>query len=167
MVENKLEDSTELINTIIGKKCLRSRKESLCFRPGSDFTVEELNEISAGGLGPIYDHMEEDTVGINTNEVVTIQKIITDHYKKVILEVKNDQKKLQEISSIGLFSDGDRDNSGYDLMADLEDIHNVLFAHDIPYEGTANLGSSSLSELLRNGSELPPSLPSTPPSGNS
>jgi hypothetical protein len=121
-----------------------------------------LDEVAGGGVRPIYDHMDEGTLGINTDQMVAVRKIITGIYAKVLGEVKNDQKKLQQISSIGLFSDGSRDNSSYDLMADLEDIHNVLFAHDIPYEGTANLGSSSLAELLRNGSQLRVSLPSVP-----
>ncbi len=79
-----------------------------------------------------------------------IRSIIMEHYKKLQTEVNDEQKKLQSVGSIGLFSDGNRDNSSYDLMVDLENIHNVIFARDIPYNGTDNMGASSVANLLAN-----------------
>lgn len=73
----------------------------------------------------------------------------------------DEQKKLQSVGSIGLFTDGNKDNSSYDLMVDLENIHSVLFAKDIPYNGTDNMGASSVANLLANVYDHP-FLPLTP-----
>ena len=54
------------------------------------------------------------------------------------------------------------DNSSYDLMTDLENIHNVLFARDIPYDGTENMGASSLRDFLDNMYDHPFSLSDAP-----
>lgn len=70
------------------------------------------------------------------------------YYKTLVENVTYDQQKLQSIGSIGLFTDGNKDNSSHDLMNDLEDIHAVIFAKDIPYNGTENKGASSIASLL-------------------
>jgi hypothetical protein len=64
--------------------------------------------------------------------------------------VTYEQGKLQSVGSIGLFSDGNKDNSSYDLMVDLENIHRIIFAKDIAYNGTSNMGASSIANLLNN-----------------
>lgn len=79
-----------------------------------------------------------------------MQGIIVKYYQELQSSVAYDQGKLQSVGSIGLFTDGNRDNSSYDLMVDLENIHSVIFAKDIPYNGTANLGASSVENLLAN-----------------
>ena len=79
-----------------------------------------------------------------------IRGIISEHYEDLLSQVTDEQKKLQSVGSIGLFTDGNKDNSSYDLMVDLENIHAVLFAKEIPYNGTDNMGASSLANLLAN-----------------
>ena len=76
--------------------------------------------------------------------------IIMKHYQELLSNVTYEYSKLQSVGSIGLFNDGNRDNSSYDLMVDLENIHNVIFARDIPYNGTENMGASSVANLLAN-----------------
>lgn len=34
-------------------------------------------------------------------------------------------------------------------MYDLEQIHNVIFAQEIPYNGTANMGDSAIANILQ------------------
>lgn len=94
--------------------------------------------------------MNSGSIGIDTEQAVRIRGLISEHYKKLSANITDEQKKLQEIGSIGLFTDGNKDNSSYDLMVDLQDVHNVIFAHDIPYNGTANMGASSVANLLAN-----------------
>lgn len=113
-----------------------------------DFTLSELDEISAGGLGAIYTHMNPKNIGIDTERAVRIRGIVLKYYTELQKNVTYDQKKLQSVGSIGLFTDGNKDNSSYDLMTDLENIHNVIFAKDIPYNGTSNMGASSVANLL-------------------
>lgn len=94
--------------------------------------------------------MNPTNVGIDTERAVRIRLIIVEHYNELQKSVNDEQKKLQSVGSIGLFSDGNKDNSSYDLMVDLENIHNILFAKDIPYNGTDNMGASSVGKLLAN-----------------
>lgn len=90
-----------------------------------------------------------------TEQAVRMGGIITEHYKDLQSQVNEEQKKLQSVGSIGLFTDGNKDNSSYDLMVDLENIHSVLFAKDIPYNGTDNMGASSVANLLSNAYDHP------------
>lgn len=115
-----------------------------------DFTVSELDEVSGGSVGVIYAHMNKDNANIDTERAVRIRGIVLEHYGDLQSQVTEEQRKLQSIGSIGLFSDGNKDNSSYDLMVDLENIHSVLFAKEIPYNGTDNMGASALANLIGN-----------------
>jgi hypothetical protein len=94
--------------------------------------------------------MNPESVGMNTELAVRIRSTATRYYKMLQQDVALEQKKLQSIGSIGLFTDGNKDNSSYDLMVDLENIHSVIFAHEIPYSGTENMGAQSVANLLAN-----------------
>ncbi len=151
MIESRLKDSALLFNGIVGMICTGKNKEKIfCFKDRIDFTASELEDIVGGGLGAIYTHMNPESIGIDTEQAVRIRGLISEYYKTLYAAVTYEQKKLQEVGSIGLFTDGNKDNSSYDLMVDLQDIHNVIFAHDIPYNGTANMGASSVTNLLAN-----------------
>lgn len=113
-----------------------------------DFTASELDQVSGGDLGPMYTHMDPDSIGLDTEQTVRIRGIIVGHYKDLQTSVTDEQRKLQSVGSIGLFTDGNKDNSNYDLMVDLENIHNVIFSKEIPYNGTDNMGASSVANLL-------------------
>lgn len=123
---------------------------SLCLRSGADFTVSELDDITGGGVGAIYTHLNQKVDGVSTDQMTRMSGIITEHYQDLQSQVTEEQQKLQSVGSIGLFADGNKDNSSYDLMVDLQNIHAVLFAKDIPYNGTDNMGAPSLANLLGN-----------------
>ena len=106
--------------------------------------------------------MNPENAGIDTELAVRIRGILMEHYTDIRKQVDLEQKKLHSVGSIGLFTDGNEDNSSYDLMTDLENIHNVLFARDIPYDGTENMGASSLRDFLDNMYDHPFSLSDAP-----
>lgn len=122
----------------------------LCLEPGLDFTASELGDVAQGSLGPIYTHLKRESRPLDTDQMNRIRGILMEHYQRVQKEVAYEQGKLQSMGSIGLFSDGNKDNSSYDLMVDLENIHSVIFAKDIPYNGTDNMGAVSVANLLAN-----------------
>lgn len=101
-------------------------------------------------MGPIYTHLDQGIEDIGTDQLARVRGIVTEHYQDLLSQVADEQRKLQSIGSIGLFTDGNKDNSSYDLMVDLENIHAVLFAKDIPYNGSDNMAASSLSNILGN-----------------
>ncbi|OIP54948.1 hypothetical protein AUK10_00235 [Candidatus Gracilibacteria bacterium CG2_30_37_12] len=152
LIENRLKGVTDnKINKLVGKICADKDKNKIdCFRAGVDFTTSELDDIVGGALGPIYTHMVPENNGLNVEQIVRIRGIIVEHYQEIQNSVTYEQKKLQSVGSIGLFSDGNKDNSSYDLMVDLENIHRIIFAKDIAYNGTSNMGASSIANLLNN-----------------
>lgn len=78
--------------------------------------------------------MMEGAENMNTDQITQVREIIKIYYQKKKETIDDQQKKLQEIGSIGLFSDGNKENSGYDLMVDLENIHRVIFSGEYTYE---------------------------------
>lgn len=54
-------------------------------------------------------------------------------------------KVISEIARLGIYSDGDDDNSPFDLITDLQNINNIIFSKEIPYLGT---NSNSLFSCL-------------------
>lgn len=95
-----------------------------------------------GDVGPIYTHLDPSNSALTTDDAARIRGIMSEYNKDLISQVTDEQKKLQSVGSIGLFTDGNKDNSSYDLMVDLENIHSVLFTKDIPYNGTENMGAA-------------------------
>ncbi|MDP2103352.1 MAG: hypothetical protein Q8K26_00330 [Candidatus Gracilibacteria bacterium] len=144
LIGKRLEGSAKKINELIGKMC----GGEYCLRDIPDFTAVELDNIAAGGVGDMVSHLDSG-IKIDTDLAMKIGNTIIKHYEKIQQEVSIEQQKLQTVGSIGLFTDGNTDNSSYDLMYDLEQIHNVIFAYEIPYGGTANIGDSAIANILQ------------------
>ncbi|MFZ4461004.1 MAG: hypothetical protein ACOYN2_00155 [Patescibacteria group bacterium] len=70
--------------------------------------------------------------------------MVSSDYTRIEYEVSKEQRTLSKLGSVGLYTDGNIDNSSYDLMYDLERIHDIIFSRDIAYNGRAN---SSLADL--------------------
>lgn len=115
-----------------------------------DFTTSELDSMVGGDIGAIYTHLNPKVGSLDTGLAVQIRSSVAEYYQDLQKSVAYDQDRLQSVGSIGLFTDGNRDNSSYDLMIDLENIHSVIFAKEIPYNGTYNMGASSANNLAAN-----------------
>lgn len=109
-----------------------------------------MDDIAGGGVGALYTHLNSGADNVTTDQMTRMRGIITEHYQDLQAQVADEQQKLQSIGSIGLFTDGNKDNSSYDLMVDLENIHAVLFSKDIPYNGTDNMGAAAVANLIGN-----------------
>lgn len=49
---------------------------------------------------------------------------------------------------MGIYTDGSLKNSSFDLMKDLETIHQIIFSKDIPYVGTPNSSAQSVNNFF-------------------
>lgn len=56
--------------------------------------------------------------------------------------------RIQKISSVGLYTDGDTTNSDYDIITDIDKIDKILFSEPLKYEGVKNTSSKALSQSL-------------------
>ncbi len=141
------------MNTAIKAECpIASEKEFL--QPGLDFTQTELSEISNGFVGPVFKKMTPGPNGktpdLSTDLTLCAQKVITRDYTNVRAEVTREQKTLSSIGGIGLYSDGSLENSSFDLMKDLERIHDIIFTKELPYSGSPNNSKNSVGALFAN-----------------
>lgn len=150
-LNKRLEGSANRINEMIGKKCISGTTPSYCLQDGYDFTESEMSLIEANEVGPLIAHFKEEfrkpaaSAESISNRIMPAMK---DFFGTARAETKNQIERMQSIGTIGLYSDGNTENSSFDLMEDIKQIHNVIFAADIEYKGTANMGSASVLDLL-------------------
>lgn len=69
-------------------------------------------------------------------------------YTELVAQKTNETDKLQKISAIGLYTDGNKDNSDYDIVGDIDRINGLLFSEDLKYNGVTNNSKSSLASYL-------------------
>lgn len=73
---------------------------------------------------------------------------LNNKYTELVAQKNNEADKLQKISSIGLYTDGNKDNSDYDIVNDIDKINGLLFSEDLKYNGAVNNSRSSLASYL-------------------
>jgi len=66
----------------------------------------------------------------NLNELISTIKLIDITYRQKADNISDD---IYKISSIGIYSDWDLNNSSFDLINDIEDIDKIIFTKEIPY----------------------------------
>lgn len=130
--DNSLADK---LNTYAQKKNI-----GLCFI--GNITLADLELVINGSIQTLNKICPDTLVNITT--VATYQKLI-----KEFQEEKKDiaDSKIQEItkiSNIGLYADGDRNNSSFDIVSDLEDIDTIIFTQDSEYNGEYIRGNSGI-----------------------
>lgn len=156
LIENELKWSAQKINNYIA-----SRDLSLVtyLDTSNDFTKSELDEIvNNWNVTFIYIHLVGSKRKItNTNEIKKLLDLITLWYRTQELETSNIQSSLVKIGSSWLYNDGNLENSGYDLMYDLEQIHNVIFSNKVYYNWQSNnLGLDFANSLVNWDNEISP-----------
>lgn len=124
-----------------------------------EFTQGELSQISQGIATPLFVHIllldsygKDPSKTISTDLFACIQKAVSDDYIRLEYEVGKEQRTLSKLGSIGLYTDGNIQNSSYDLMYDLERIHDIVFSRDIAYNGRPNSSLMDLRGLIGNSS---------------
>lgn len=100
--------------------------------PAKDFTLQELGAIEAGSVAPIGLRLAKGVVA-TSDEITKIAKEAAKFASALKAEAGEQTQALGRMGSMGIFADGSLDNSSYDLMKDLENIHDVIFAKDVPY----------------------------------
>ena len=93
---------------------------------------------------------------MTTDDFQALTACLSDQYGSLKAEIAKEQDAREKIASIGLYVDGDKSNSDYDIIYDIERINEIIFSTDIKYSGTKNVIKKSLASLLA-GNE-PPSL---------
>lgn len=144
MAEKRLPQATKKLNAMLGPICQNeSGAPSNCLNEGKPFTLAELNAIEAGEIGVIFKHVPPG-VRMSADQMKLLAQNIGNYAGKLKDEAASQTKMLGQTASMGLFADGSLENSSYDLMKDLENIHAVIFAKNVPYDGLPNDGAKSV-----------------------
>lgn len=77
-----------------------------------------------------------------------VQNVMKKDFQKIKSEAGREQKTLSSIGGMGIYSDGSLDNSSFDLVEDLERIHEIIFSRDIPYEGRPNMSAGAARDFF-------------------
>jgi hypothetical protein len=56
---------------------------------------------------------------------------------------------ISVVGNAGIYADGDKDNSDYDLLSDIERINTILFSNPEKYTGVKNTTKLSKNALAR------------------
>lgn len=136
------------LNKELGAMCHDAKgKESLCFSD-KEFSAEDMTAMSAGDTNVLQKHKKQWVV-FNTDDISEMSKRMEELWSDVQTETSEEQERMEKMGALGIYTDGSLKNSGYDLSADLENIHNIIFAKDIPYPGKDDiLGYESFASFI-------------------
>jgi hypothetical protein len=97
---------------------------------------------------------------VSTDQFHELVTCLAAEYKNLKKDVAKEQGARETVASIGLYADGDKSNSDYDIIYDIERINQIIFSTEIKYKGSKNISSKSLTSLL-SGNGPKPLLPSS------
>jgi hypothetical protein len=155
LAEKRIAGSSARIEEAIKKACGVKKK----LLPGRDFNYDELTRISRWDITPLTSELNAtqgglDTHNLESNTIVCIAAAVKEDFNKIRTEAGYERKTLSTLSKVGLYSDGSIDNSSFDLMYDLDKIHSIIFAKELPYNGTPNGSAGEFGKYITAGPRL-------------
>lgn len=87
-------------------------------------------------------------VQLSTVSESTLRQCLVEKYNNLQDDAYKDQRTLESVGNTGLYSDGDVQNSDYDILHDISRINGVLFKSKYEYKGTKNASAKALSDML-------------------
>ncbi len=151
LVEKRIPGSAKRMNETIKSQCDKVKNTDV-IETSNEFTASELSQISQGVSSPLYLHLKPQfkATGVATDLLECIQNVVGNDFANMQYESAKEQRTLEKLGSVGLYTDGNTDNSSFDLMYDLSRIHDILFSKDIPYNGKSNPTNGNLKAFLSN-----------------
>lgn len=108
-----------------------------CFISG-DLSATDIENVWAGNIGKLFEVMSDGCKDTLTG--VPLQVFINNYYNKTkaiddeAKRISEEQAEvISEIARIWIYSDGNDENSPFDLISDIQDIDNIIFSKEIPY----------------------------------
>lgn len=139
-ISNELKWSADNLNNflIINKAWCWEANSKPCFT-WTDFTIEEMHDITElQNVSRINSHLSEDNKTINIKQILNIQEKMSEWYLQKSKEILKKEQTLEFVWGMWLYSDWDVQNSGYDIIDDLDKIHKIIFSQETKYNWTAN-----------------------------
>ena len=152
MVQKRIPGNAKRLNERMGKICVGEATDMgppppvFCLDEGKDFTVAELSEIRGGNPAPLLSHLSKE-VQQGSDMVAQVSGEVSDYAGKLMEEASRQTQTLGRAASMGLYSDGSLENSSFDLMKDLDNVHAIIFSQNVPYEGQPVGGSTMVTNF--------------------
>jgi hypothetical protein len=134
-----------------GKKCIQA--ESLL--KNIPTTSAMLDDIENGNYALFTEKLLENIKSnpnawdsISTDTFQSLTQCIATEYKNLKRDTRKEIDARTTISYLGLYMDGDKNNSDYDIISDIEKINMIVFSQDLKYSGTPNQAGKWLSNFI-------------------
>jgi hypothetical protein len=88
-------------------------------------------------------------ISIQTDTLIQIGQCLIESYDTIVTESINEDMAISVVGNAGIYADGDKDNSDYDLLSDIERINTILFSNPEKYTGVKNTTKLSKNALAR------------------
>ncbi len=122
-------------------------------------TDEKILNYGSINYARLSEALRGKTLTIDTYQWLVI--CLQERYAGIVKQKGREIDRLQKISSVGLYTDGDTTNSDYDIITDINKIDKILFSEPLKYEGVKNTSSKALSQSLFLGVIPLPLIPET------
>lgn len=118
---------------------------------GGATTPQILSDIANGRYTTLISIINTNNKwGMSMDAFQELTSCLTNRYQWVESQSSKEQNNLEQLSSIGLYSDGDTSNSDYDIIADIDKINAIIFSTPEKYTGVKNNAKDALSKFLSN-----------------
>lgn len=97
---------------------------------------------------------EKNTLSTETFQNLTL--CLANRYRDLKSRNERENNTRINLSSLGLYMDGDTGNSDYDILSDIEKINSLIFSEALKYGGATNKSSKNFAEILAG--KIPPPL---------
>ena len=146
-MEKKLEGIGAQLN---GSTCPRATKD--CFDETKNFTVRDINLILSNQVKTLTPYFAEDfKKTITAGELSSLMHDTRAFFKTFVQESKDDIRGVEQVGSIGVYTDGSLGNSPFDLVYDLEQIKGVILTNKKKYGGLKNTTAEEFTNSIRGG----------------
>ncbi len=105
-----------------------------------DIAPSQIEAIYQWNISILYDRISDtckNSSGVIENSTLTfIQNVIKKHYENSFERAQQKIEIIWDISSLWIYSDGNLDNSTFDIIDDLGKINDIIFASKFTYNGS-------------------------------
>lgn len=111
-----------------------------------------------GQLDSLNKIIASEKVRLSTDQMSQISQCLVEKYDEIRKAGYQDQNILEEVGNIGLYMDGDTNNSDYDILSDITKINGIIFKEKYDYKGVKNGAAKSVASMMA-GNPIAPLFP--------
>jgi hypothetical protein len=119
-----------------------------------------LEELRIGQLTSLNKIIANEKVRLSTDQLSQVSQCLVEKYDEIRKAGYQDQNILEEVGNIGLYMDGDTNNSDYDILSDITRINGIIFKEKYDYTGTKNWAAKSVASMMA-GNPIAPLFPAS------